>query len=236
MPLHDWSATDDWENLHFLWIARMFDWIKPRLPEGFRAFVGSSPRMSVGRPIAKPDLSVRAYPEGGDPALRPMGPESGARDWPEPDFETTTLALETEAAIFIESRGWFVAAVELVSPRNKDRPDARDSSTSRFVSYLNDGVNLLLIDVLPRPSGFSFADRIAEAMDVEQAATPTPFAASYRVGEPAAQGGKYLAIWNRPMAVGQPLPTITLPLTVHQGVAVDLERTYATAAENAYLD
>jgi hypothetical protein len=38
------------------------------------------------------------------------------------------------------------------------------------------------------------------------------------------------------MTVGQPLPTIPLPLTVHEAVAVDLETTYAAAAADAYLD
>lgn len=236
MPLHDWSNSRGWDNVHLLWIVSLLHWIQPRLPEGYRAFVGTAPRLSIGRPASKPDLSVRRFPSGQDPALRPEAATAIADDGGAPDFETTSAALEEDAAIFIEVDGWFVAAIELVSPRNKDRPDSRDASTGRYLGYLKDGVNLLLLDVLPRPAGFSFADRLAESLGVEQPATPAPFAVSYRVGEPTPDGGKFLAVWRRPMVVGEPLPTITLPLTVHRGVAIDLEQTYAKAAADAYLD
>jgi hypothetical protein len=40
---------------------------------------------------------------------------------------------------------------------------------------------------------------------------------------------------HRPLAVGKPLPTMPLPLTVHLGMPVDLEATYSRAADDAYL-
>jgi hypothetical protein len=58
-------------------------------------------------------------------------------------------------------------------------------------------------------------------------------AVSYRVGEPAATGGRLLAIWRRPLTVGAPLPNMTLPLTVDAAVPVDLEQTYARAPADA---
>jgi hypothetical protein len=60
-------------------------------------------------------------------------------------------------------------------------------------------------------------------------------AVSYRVGEPAATGGRILGIWRRPLTVGQPLPILKLPLTVDVAIAVDLEQTYGRAAADAYL-
>jgi hypothetical protein len=65
--------------------------------------------------------------------------------------------------------------------------------------------------------------------------TPAPALATYRVGEPAASGGRMLAIWRRPLTVGAPLPTMLLPLTVHASIPVDLEHTYAQAAADTYL-
>ena len=58
---------------------------------------------------------------------------------------------------------------------------------------------------------------------------------SYRVGEPAAAGGRLLAIWCRPLAVGDPLPAIPLPLDVGHAVPLDLDQTYARAASDVYL-
>jgi hypothetical protein len=135
----------------------------------------------------------------------------------------------------VERHGRLVAAVELISPRNKDRPVARASYLARYVGYLLEGVHLLLIDVHGRPQGFSFADRIAEELQIRQPACPAPLAVSYRVGEPAATGGRMLAIWHRPLAAGAPLPTVPLALRVDASVSVDLEQTYLRAAADAYL-
>ena len=83
--------------------------------------------------------------------------------------------------------------------------------------------------------GFSFADQIAVELHLEQPSVPPPMAVSYRVGEPAATGGRLLAIWRRPLTVGAALPTIPLPLTPEQAVTLDLDHTYTQAATDAYL-
>ena len=47
--------------------------------------------------------------------------------------------------------------------------------------------------------------------------------------------GSLMGLWRRQLQVGQPLPTLPLPLSVHQSVTVDLEETYKRAAQRAYL-
>jgi hypothetical protein len=81
-----------------------------------------------------------------------------------------------------------------------------------------------------------FADRIAEELEMSQPPCPAPFAIAYRVGEPAPKGGRFLALWRRKLAVGSPLPTMTLPLSIEESMSVDLEATYCRAAEAAYLN
>ena len=78
-----------------------------------------------------------------------------------------------------------VAAIELVSPRNKDRPSAREQYTNRYLGYLGQGIHLLLVDVHARPQGFSFADAITTSLGLELPPLPPPFAAAYRVGSAA---------------------------------------------------
>jgi len=236
MPLHDWKRDDNWDGVHLLWIAELLRWIKPRLPEGFRAYVGTSPRMSIGIPSSKADVSVRAWPKGPHPGDRAENQIPPQPDGLQPDIEVIVDTIESDAALFVEHGGWLVAVIELVSPRNEDRPSSREIDLTRYLSYLHDGVNLLLIDVLPHPQGFSFADTIAAELDLEHPPTPSPSAVAYRVGEPVAGEGRFFAVWRRPMTVGQPLPTIALPLTVHEAILVDLERTYAAAAADAYLE
>lgn len=69
-----------------------------------------------------------------------------------------------------------------------------------------------------------------------QPPTPAPFAVSYRVDGPAPEGGRFLAVWRRPLTVGEPLPTLPLPLAGFDSVSVDLEGTYRRAAAMAYLE
>jgi hypothetical protein len=231
MPFHDWTDRSGWEGVHHLWITELLRWVKPRLPAGYRAYIGSVPAVAVGAPVEKPDVGVRQWPE----ELPNTSGSSESLPTDQPDEEIAVALIDPETSVLVESRGRLVAALELVSPRNKDRPVARTGYLARYLGYLLEGVHLLLVDVHRRPSGFSFADRIAEELQIRQPSCPPPAAVSYRVGEPAATGGRILAIWRRPLTVGEPLPTATLPLTVEAAVSVDLEQTYQRAVEDAYV-
>jgi hypothetical protein len=236
VPLHEWTEQSGWEGVHHLWIAELLRWVKPRLPAGYRAYIGSVPTVAVGAPTERPDVSVRQWPEHQAPgeALPAQAPaQEGVRE--EPDEEIAVATLDPETALYVESRGRLVSAVELVSPRNKDRPVARSTYLARYLGYLLEGVHLLLVDVHRRPLNFSFPDRIAQELQLRQPPCAPPLAVSYRVGERAAAGGRFLAIWRRPLTVGQPLPTVVLPLAVDLDVRVDLEQTYTRAAADAYL-
>ncbi len=234
MPLHDWGQTSGWEGVHLLWMAELLRQIKGQLPAGYRAYLGSGPAVAIGAPTAKPDVAVRAHQtHANEPAVHfPAGIMSV-----EPDIEIAVASLDPAPSLFVERNDRLIAAVELVSPRNKDRPVARTTYLGRYVGYLIEGVNLLLVDLHPRPAGFSFADRIAEELNIaNQPAMPPPMAVSYRVGEPAASGGRLLALWRRPLIVGSPLTPLPLPLDVERAVTVELEPTYMCAATDAYLD
>jgi hypothetical protein len=239
MPLHDWALLPGWDGVHQVWIVELLYWIKPRLPAGYRAYIGMAPTFAIGGPVEeRPDVGVRSQPRADD-ALPPVAvpPSAGPGNLgDEPDEEIAVATLAGDTALLIEQRGRLVAAVELVSPRNKDRASACAAYAGAYVGYLLRGVHLLLVDVHPRPARFSFADRISQELHLEQPPCPAPFAVGYRVGEPAPSGGRFLAVWRRPLAVGSPLTVMQLPLSVHESVRVDLEDTYQRAAKAAYLD
>src|SRR5205823_3140965 len=135
----------------------------------------------------------------------PEPPLGSANDSdPEPDQEVAVASLSPTRSIFISREGWLVAALELVSPRNKDRPSARAFYTSRYASYLIGGIHLVLIDVHPRPYAFSFADAIAQELQMNRLRCPSPLAMAYRVGEPLPDGGTLLGIWQRELQAGAP--------------------------------
>jgi|SRR5579862_8361638 len=223
MPLHDWTTLSGWSGVRHIWIVELLHWIKPRLPAGYRVFIGSTPTFAIDAPGEE------------RPAMMVFDTASGESS-EEPEQEIAVPALTAEMALFVECQDRLIAAVELVSPRNKDRASACGAYTNIYAGYLLKGVNLLLVDVHPRPDQFSFADAIAQELQIEQLpACPVPFAISYRVGEKAPNGGRVVALWRRPLTVGLSLPTLPLALSVKQAVPVDLEETYGRAAAAAYL-
>ena len=232
MPLHDWTDRSGWEGVHHTWITELQRWVKLRLPAGYRAYIGSVPSLAVATPD-KPVVSVREWPEATAPDLPPPADGAGATG-EEPDEQIAVMTLDPEKAVHVELRGRLIAAIELTSPRNQDRPEARSTYLMRYLGYLFGGVHLLLVDVHRRPL-FSFADGIAEGLPIRQPLLPPPMAVSYCVGDPAATGGRNLGIWRRPLTVGEALPTMQLPLDVSIRVPVDLEQTYMRAAADAYL-
>ena len=127
------------------------------------------------------------------------------------------------------------AALELISRRNKDRPSAREQYASRYLNYLRGGVHLLLVDVHRWPLDFGFGQLIAAELGSGLPVPSAPSAVSYRVGAAAAQGGRMLGAWQHALVIGEPIPSMPLPLTPDQQVIVDLEATYARAAADSYV-
>jgi hypothetical protein len=233
MPLHDWSETAGWEGMHLFWMTELARQLRGRLPIGFRAYLGPGPAVAVGSPPGRPDVSVRTHAVEDRSA---EVPQAGLDSQIEPDVEVAVMALETPPTLYVERADRIVAAVELVSPRNKDRPEARTNYLNRYAGYLVGAVHLLLVDVHPRPARFSFAEEIARTLGIpNQPTLSPPMAVSYRVGEPAATGGRFLAIWRRSLTAGEALPAMRLALDTDLAVNVDLEAAYMRAAVDAYL-
>lgn len=231
MPLHDWRDDRGWSSLHIVWQAQLLDWIQPRLPAGYRAYLGSVPALTIDAPNGHPDLGVRRW----QPDPPGAGTVADPPPVPAPDTETVAVfEVDPQTAVHIDLHGRLVAAVEVVSPRNKDRPDARARYLGRYLGYVRQGVHLMVVDALPRPAGFSFADAIAANLGFAQPPTPAPCAVSYRVGESVPEG-TVLAVWRRPLEVGHQLPTLPLALTLGEAVPIDLDQTYTQAARRVYL-
>jgi len=191
------------------------------------------PALAIGEPKGKPDLQVRQWDASG------AENSPSARAAFQPDA-VGTLTLERPArdvSLLVERHGKLIASIELVSPRNKDRPEAREVYGRRYLSYLRAGVNLLLVDVHPRPVIFSFAEVLRQKTSIERQPCPPPCAISYRVGQPLVDEERpSLELWERQLTIGQPLPSIALPLESELAILVELEPSYAQATADAYLE
>jgi hypothetical protein len=226
MPLHEWSERPDWDNLHPRWVARLLRWVRPRLSPGYRAFLGSAPALAAGAPTEFPDPGADDQPPEDSAAAVPHSPA--------PDEELEVSTLRPDIAVMVERGGKLVAVLEVVSPRQKDRPLARTVCLTRYLAYLMRGINLVVVDVFRRPLAFSFADRIAAELQAPQPSCPAPLAVAYRVGA-AADGGRRLAVWRRQLVVGAALPVLPLPLAEGLAVVVDLEATYSPEATDTWI-
>lgn len=235
MPLHDWNEKRVWQDVHVLWITELYRWLKPRLPAGFRASMAMVGAMVVAPAPVHPDVSVRqelkSQPQQPAESALPLSADLTELT---PDEEVALALLEPARAVYVRQGRDLIAAIELISPGNKDRPDSRRRTTDRFLGYLMNGVHLLFVDVHPLPRDFSFADDLDAALGRAVPPLPTPCAVSYGVGDVAPEAVR-LATWRRSLAIGQPLPVLPLPLTRDRGIQVDLEQTYMRATADAYL-
>jgi hypothetical protein len=235
MPLHDWTDERGWDSVYPVWLTYLLEFVQERLPPGYRAFLGGVLSLTRDSGRGKPYVSVRQRVT--EPAAEAV---TGATGLIEPDLEASVaFRLDPQRALHVDFHGQLIAALELVSPRNKDPADAKETYTTRYLGYLRVGVHLMLVDVLPRPTGFSFSDAITSSLGLDLPPLPPPFAAAYRVGEVVPVGddmGSLVGLWRRPLRVGQPLPTLPLPLSLHKAVLIDLEETYRRAAKRVYLD
>ena len=118
-----------------------------------------------------------------------------------------------------------VAAVELVGPRNKDRPDSREAFVSKCHALLAQGVCVVIVDPVTEWSANLYAE-LARRLGGSTPATAG--AGTYAVScRPYHTRGRYrVEAWEHALSVRAPLPTLPLWISDTQYVALELERTY----------
>jgi hypothetical protein len=122
------------------------------------------------------------------------------------------------------------AAVELVSPRNKDRVRAREAFTGKCADYLRRGCGLVVVDVVTTRRADLHTDLLA-ALGAE----PTPLSSSLAVVSYRAVGREsegQLQAWPAALEVGRPLPTVPLWLAPDLAVPLDLEASHTAACRD----
>src|SRR5437660_4366584 len=208
MPLLDHfnpplNRTHPRRSFHCAWAAAMARLLNQGvLPAGYYAV----PLVDRDGPV---EIDVAALRELGGPVDGAAVPQTWA-----PPAPGLTVAVELPAADAVEVQVFaddgdprLTAAVELLSPRNKDRPQARQAFAVKCVGYLQQGSSVVVVDtVTTRRADVNAA--VLSLLGVEAAATPAGLSAvSYRAvgqGEETLQ----LLLWPAPLALGQPLPTL----------------------------
>ncbi len=182
------------------------------------------------------DIATLGGPAGkriGDARDRRLGtapPDAG-----DPDYEAAGVD-SYEVKVFREFGGpQLRAAIELVSPANKDRPASRHAFAGKCAGYLRRGVSLIVIDPVTSRTADMHAE-ILRALEPSGGTDPgSPgalFAASYRVPE---ADPLRLEAWPQSLAIGSPLPTLPLWLEPDLTLHLALEESYAITCESLRL-
>ena len=133
-----------------------------------------------------------------------------------------------EVRVYDDRRGRrLVAAIELVSPGNKDRPENRHALAIKCAAYLQQRVSLIVVDVVTD----RLANLHAELMELLHLPAPEIdpeamqlYAVAYRIAKE--KEASKVELWAEQIALGAALPTLPLWLASNLAVPLELEHTY----------
>jgi Protein of unknown function (DUF4058) len=233
MPLRDHfrspvNDTHSWDEVHGQWPGEIVRHLTTILPPGFRA----SPKVHLGTAF---EVDVSTY------NLDPREPDSSADSGDGGTRRLTALSPtltveadlseqdEYEVRIYDVERGrQLVAAIEIVSPSNKNRPDGRELFVGKVASLLQQGICVALVDLVSVRQANLYADLLnllGRADPALTTTTPYLYAVTLRSRKPPKRR-QLLDAWFYPMFVGQPLPTLPIWLGGDLRVMLPLETSY----------
>jgi hypothetical protein len=243
MPLRDhFHAPLDhvvsWEELHGQWPAVIVQQLRKLLPAGYVA----GPRVHSGSQV---EVDVATYENTYPTSLTASERENGgvatvvwAPARPSIAVETSLPELdEYEVRVYDARRGRrLIAAIEIVSPANKDRPEHRSIFVAKCTALLREGVAVSIVDLVT----IRQFNLYIELLSLIGHADPT-------LGEPPAslyaascrwvrRGTKtILEAWSNILVVGQPLPTLPLWLSEDLVIPLNLEQSYEQACHDLWI-
>jgi hypothetical protein len=180
---------------------------------------------------------VATFTEGVTPgASCPDGAATAVqtRVWTPPTPVAVLPALfpdDIEVQVFTSVAGpTLVAAIELVNPGNKDRPEARRAFGAKCAAYLQRGIGLMVVDIVTSRHTNLHDELMALLGHGEGFTFPAPTALYVTAYRPAhRQERNEIDLWREPLALGQPLPTLPLAVRGLGSLPIDLEGTYMEA-------
>jgi hypothetical protein len=136
------------------------------------------------------------------------------------EYEARILDAERERTL--------VAAIEIVSPANKDRPETRDQFVSKAAALLRQDVCVAIVDIVTSRQANLYAELLARlGLSDPQFAESMPivYAATLRGRKPKKKK-PLLDAWFFPLTVGTPLSTLPIWLSPELHIELPLEPSY----------
>ena len=225
MPIHEWTRVEAgiFHHFHQCWVVAIGNALNAGLlPPGYMALA----EQVTGRPI--PDVVTlqardpKGLTEGGIAvATAPPSARMIAK------IERVNYAKRADHVVIRHGRGKVVAIIEIVSPGNKDSRVALRSFVEKAADILNQGVNMLVVDLFPPtprdPLGIHKAiwDELGDQPFEAPPGKPL-IVASY-------QGGDIPTAYVEPVGLGDTLPSLPIFLSETRYIPAPLEETYQHA-------
>lgn len=233
MPLLDHfrppiSNKGSWEGFHGMWPALLVMDLCKSLPAQYTA----EPRVHLGKNFEVDVCTFDVEAAAGFGSSR-LGSGIATAAWapPEPTLSLEldpTEIYEYEVLIFDEQRGReLVAAIELVSPANKDRRETRQAFASKCAALLQKKICVSIVDLVT----VMHFNLYSEVLDVFcqtdpafAANPPSTYAVTCRSRNLVTRSR--FESWAYPMIVGQRLPVLPIWLDNDHAISLDLEVSY----------
>jgi hypothetical protein len=235
MPLRDHfrpplSDRRSWEGFQGGWPMMIVNALGQKLPERYIA----EPQVHLGSSI---EIDVATYGEGDADSLAAVAGDNGGgiatAVWAPP---RPTLAVATDLAAVNEyevlvydtlSGRRLVAAVEIVSPANKDRPEHRRGFVAKCAALLQNRVCVAIVDLVTTRTANLYRDLMELFGQTDPSladGAPPLYAVACRCARQA--DAWFLETWSHPLALGRRLPTLPLWLAENLAVPLELEPSY----------
>jgi hypothetical protein len=231
MPLRDHfhpplDLEIDWGSFHSAWantIVRRFN--ERILPGRYRA--QPEPRLGQQVVVDVATLEREVTPtestgSGNGVATAVWAPAKVSRA-----TEVTFPARDVFEVRVQDGRRRLVAAVELVSESNKDRPDARRDFAIKCASYLQQRVSVVIVDVVTSRLSDLYGELLALLNLPRGAEWPNEPPLDAVAMRTMKEGQTWrLDAWEEALSIGAALPTLPLWLASDLAVPLELEETY----------
>lgn len=229
-PLH---GPRRWEGFHRSWAALIAQQLnQDLLPADYFA----ESEISVGPEMEIDVAAMEHSPDGENVVVVNRATKAWAPAKPQFTVKADFSRLDTyEIRVYRDLGGAELrAAIELISPGNKDRAGSRLTFAAKCAGYLQHGIAVVIVDVVTSRAA-NLHRELCEVLEIKSRRAQWEsqtglYAVAYR--PLATRQAPRIEGWPEPLALGKPLPVLPLWLTLDLSVPLRLEESYVNTCRS----